>query len=185
MKFLSILTLLILMKMQETFINRIKSLSTYIHIQPNFWYKKLVDPTSEPLYQNDQEESLNTMNLPEAWGISSGQGVVVAVLDTGLRIDHEEFCPNAVVDNVTNTLDLNGCTKVVAPRDFITSLPSGCNAVPGVDYTVADGLPFDDDGHGTHVSGIVAASKNSKGIIGTAYDSKVMPIRVLAKCILK
>ena len=77
--------------------------------------------------------------------VSTGQGKV-AILDTGLKITHEEFCPAATVVTNTQFVDLNGCTKVVSPKDFVTGIPQGCNPIIGVDYTQEDNLPHDDQG---------------------------------------
>lgn len=169
----------------DAFLEKVKSLDSYVHVQPNYWYKTQVDPTTEPLYSVHKSTDFNTMNIGDSWEVSTGQGVKVAVLDTGLKITHEEFCPAATVVTNTQFVDLNGCTKVVSPKDFVTGIPQGCNPIIGVDYTQEDNLPHDDQGHGTHVSGIVAASKNNKGIIGMAYDAQIMPVRVLAKCVIK
>ena len=51
--------------------------------------------------------------------------------------------------------------------------------VPGQDYVDATTVPSDGSGHGTQVSGIVAAANNTIGVIGTAPDAKVMPLRIL------
>jgi thermitase len=51
--------------------------------------------------------------------------------------------------------------------------------VPGHDYIDGDAIPTDGLGHGTQVSGIVAAVNNTIGVIGTAPDAKVMPLRIL------
>src|SRR3954471_14685856 len=52
--------------------------------------------------------------------------------------------------------------------------------VPGHDFVDNDDTPQDENGHGTHVTGIVAANAgNGKGIEGVAPGAKVMPIRVL------
>ena len=51
--------------------------------------------------------------------------------------------------------------------------------VPGHDYVDRDEVPTDGSGHGTQVSGIVAAANNTIGVIGTAPDAKVMPLRIL------
>jgi serine protease len=49
----------------------------------------------------------------------------------------------------------------VAPRDFIWE----------------DELPFDLDGHGTHVSGTLGqATNNSAGVAGVAYNVRIMPV---------
>jgi subtilisin family serine protease len=54
--------------------------------------------------------------------------------------------------------------------------------VPGHDFVQNDDTPQDENGHGTHVSGIVAADEgNGKGIEGVAPGASVMPIRVLDK----
>jgi subtilisin family serine protease len=54
--------------------------------------------------------------------------------------------------------------------------------VPGHDFVQGDDTPQDENGHGTHVSGIVAADAgNGKGIEGVAPGASVMPIRVLDK----
>ena len=52
--------------------------------------------------------------------------------------------------------------------------------VPGWDFVGNDATPQDDNGHGTHVAGIVAAvADNGKGVIGVAPDVKIMPVKVL------
>jgi thermitase len=51
--------------------------------------------------------------------------------------------------------------------------------VPGHDYIDGDAVPTDGSGHGTQVSGVVAAVNNTIGVIGTAPDAKVMPLRIL------
>jgi subtilisin family serine protease len=54
--------------------------------------------------------------------------------------------------------------------------------LPGHDFVEKDDTPQDENGHGTHVTGIIAAAAgNGKGIEGVAPDASVMPIRVLDK----
>jgi thermitase len=49
----------------------------------------------------------------------------------------------------------------------------------GWDYVNNDGDPSDDQGHGTHVAGILAAAINNQGVVGIAPNVKLMPIKVL------
>ena len=84
----------------------------------------------------------------DAWAIGKGRGAVVAVLDTGVDLTHE---------------DLDG---QLAPG--------------GRDFTNDDAVPQDDNGQGTHVSGIIAASTGNKtGVAGIAHQSRILPVRVL------
>ena len=56
----------------------------------------------------------------------------------------------------------------------------GGRLISGFDFVGNDGNPSDGDGHGTHVTGIVAANRgNNIGISGIAPGAQVMPIRVL------
>lgn len=56
--------------------------------------------------------------------------------------------------------------------DFVTSRLSGFDGGPDLDWTK------DDTGHGTHVSGTIAAARNGIGVIGVAPDAEVYTVRV-------
>jgi serine protease len=117
------------------------------------------------------------MNQVGAWDISTGSGVRVAVIDTG----------------ITTHSDLSGQT--VGGYDFISD-SSAARDGNGRDSNPADqgdwygnnecGIGYPASGsswHGTHVTGtIVALTNNAKGIAGVAYGAKVVPVRVLGKC---
>src|SRR5690606_20344219 len=103
----------------------------------------------------------------QAWDTTSGAGAVVAVLDTG----------------ITSHSDLNA--NVLPGYDFISS-----SSVAG-DGNGRDSDPSDpgdyyggyaSSWHGTHVAGTVAAlTNNAKGVAGTAYGAKIVPVRVLGR----
>lgn len=123
------------------------------------------------------------IHAPEAWDTSAGEGVVVAVLDTGY-VDHS---------------DLNG--NIIGGYDFISAYgqdPQNPDVAGDGDGRDADAhdtgdwtdasMPWcgritDSSFHGTHVAGTVAAvTNNGIGLAGVAYNAKVQPVRVLGHC---
>ncbi|WP_173915042.1 S8 family peptidase [Streptomyces barkulensis] len=126
--------------------------------------------------QWDLFESTAGMRVPGAWDRSTGQGTVVAVLDTGY-VAHSDLAANIVsgydfVSNSTNARDGDG--RDSDPADEGDWFYAGeCGAT----YDSASSW------HGTHVAGTIAASTNNgKGIAGIAHGAKIQPVRVLAKC---
>ncbi len=135
-----------------------------------------IDRLNQPLYvPNDTRygeqwhyfESVGGLNLPAAWDHSTGSGVVVAVLDTG----------------ITNHSDLNA--NVVAGYDFIStaSVAGDGNGRDSDPSDVGDASGgYSSSWHGTHVAGTVAAvTNNNKGVAGVAFNAKIQPVRVLGK----
>jgi subtilisin family serine protease len=110
------------------------------------------------------------LNLPPAWELSQGQGVVVATLDTGTKLDHPDLAPNIW----TNFREIPGNGKDDDGNGYIDD-------VHGVDLTTTRrGQDLNDDnGHGTHVAGIIAAAANGRGVVGVAYRAKIMTVKVL------
>lgn len=102
----------------------------------------------------------NMLNLQKAWDIKKGNhDIIVAVLDTGISIDHEDIKDNLYL--------VPGCDLIDKDDD-----PSDTK------YDEKEGdVIFS---HGTHVAGIISAvTDNKKGIAGVAWNVKIMPIRVL------
>ncbi|ALU45662.1 S8 family peptidase [Pseudoalteromonas rubra] len=134
---------------------------------------------NDPRYSDQWHyfESAGGINAPAAWDKSTGNGVVVAVLDTGYR-PHTDLNPNILqgydmISNLSVANDGGG-------RDSDARDPGDAVSANECGYTHS---ARSSSWHGTHVAGTVAAvSNNGEGVAGVAYDAKVVPVRVLGKC---
>ena len=102
--------------------------------------------------------------------IAPGAGTVVAVIDTGVDYTHEDLAANMW----TNTAELNGTPGVDDDGNGYIDDIYGVNVTASGEQA---GDPMDDNGHGTHVAGIIAMSSNKIGGVGLAWGSKIMAIK--------
>ena len=138
----------------------------------------------------------SSINAPEAWGLlPASASIVVAVLDTGVRLDHPDLAGQLV-----NGYDMIGFGSPGALSTAIANDGGGHDADPSdpgdwvnaadksVDSplrsTCEDEPNSNSSWHGTRVAGLIAASTDNRvGIAGVGWGRlKVLPIRVLGKC---
>jgi serine protease len=109
---------------------------------------------NDPLYKHQWH--MDQIGMPQAWPLAETEGVIVAVIDTGVAYENRgkfHLVP-----------DLEG-VKFVKGYDFVGN------------STHAD----DDHGHGTHVAGTIAqATNNGIGVAGVAPGVSIMPLKVLS-----
>jgi subtilisin len=91
-------------------------------------------------------DNVKQIYADQAWTISTGAGIKVAVLDTGIDYTHPDLAPN---------------------------YKGGMSFVKGITS------PMDDQGHGTHCAGIIAAARNGSGLVGVAPDASLYAVKVL------
>lgn len=104
----------------------------------------------------DRQWALPAVGAAEAWDRGTGDGIRIAVVDTGVDLGHE---------------DLAGKTTAHV----------SCIGARG-DPTQCTGSGQDDHGHGTHVAGIAAAATfNGRGVAGVAPNARIMAVRVLQR----
>ena len=111
---------------------------------------------NDPFYQ--YQWNLQQLEFERTWDINTGgaSSVVVAIIDSGVAYKAE------------------GSAYAQAPDLASTTF------VPGYDFIWDDDNPLDLDGHGTHVTGIVAQStNNNEGVAGIAFNTSIMPIKAL------
>ncbi|MBF0386711.1 MAG: S8 family serine peptidase [Candidatus Omnitrophica bacterium] len=134
--------------------------------QPDYMAKSSLT-TSATTIENLQWP-LTLIGAPAAWEVSKGAGTIVAIIETGVDINHPDLLPN-LWRNPNETIngiddDGNGYVDDVHGWNFINN---------NGDVT---GLT----GYGTNAAGIVAAvGNNTYGVIGVAPLAKVMPIKAL------
>jgi subtilisin family serine protease len=109
------------------------------------------------------------VNSPEVWARGyQGQGVIVAVVDSGVDYNHADLNSNIW----TNTREIAGNSIDDDNNGYIDD-------VHGWDFVQRDNDAMDVNGHGTHVAGTIAARNDGVGLTGVAYGAKIMPVRVL------
>ncbi len=125
-----------------------------------------------PLYGDGwgtKDWGLNDIQAPDAWLAGyTGKGIVVAVVDTGVDYLHTDLSQNIW----TNKLEIAGNGIDDDKNGYVDD-------IYGYDFVNKDGYALDDNGHGTHVSGIIAGLNNGYGVTGVAYDATIMPVKVL------
>lgn len=132
----------------------------------------IADIAKNPYHKS--QHNLNTHEIKEAWKYmdknfnkkGGSPDVIVAVIDTGVDYNHLDLR-----DNIwTNINEI--------PNNGIDDDNNGyVDDYYGYDFVGNDKDPMDDNGHGTHVAGVIAASNNDIGVVGVAYNCKIMSLK--------
>jgi serine protease len=128
------------------------------YAEPNYLYQASFIP-NDPRYK--EQWHMKMINVEEAWDSATGDGAIVAVIDTGVAFEDYK--------------DKKGTYHRVPDL-------AKTKFVKGYDFIDDDEHANDDNGHGTHVAGTIAQSTNNKlGVVGVAHKASIMPLKVLTR----
>lgn len=134
--------------------------------QPNFYYGIHLTP-NDPSFGSLW--GMTKISAPQAWETSIGShSVVIANIDTGTRLDHEDLAANLW----TNPGEI--------PNNGIDDDNNGfVDDYHGYDFFFNDPDPSDEHNHGTHTAGTLGAvGNNGLGVVGVNWNVKIMSIKI-------
>lgn len=139
------------------------------------------DPFFSQYQWNFRTDNPGGINAEAAWDTSTGEGVVVAVLDTGVLPDHPDMNSGQLLEGYDFMTDPWMSRRPTADRVPGALDYGDWNPVANECYS---GSPVQESSwHGTHVAGTVAeTTNNALGAAGLAHGAKVLPVRVLGRC---
>ena len=120
-----------------------------------------VPPAGDPL--SGQQWDMELIRAWRAHATATGEAVRVGVMDTGVDANHPDLKPNF---------------NYTLSRNFTVDMPDidgPCADEP--DKSCTDAPTVDENGHGTHVAGTIAAARNGVGIVGVAPDAEIVNLR--------
>lgn len=106
---------------------------------------------------------ISKFNFPDIWRETKGEGIKVAVIDTGVTESH----PDIEFEKTLNFVGISGTSWWDSINNKVI--------VPDVDYSTY--IPA--HSHATHVSGIIGAKDNTEGMVGVAPECKIYSLRAL------
>lgn len=105
--------------------------------------------SNEPLFEQQWYFEANALNVTPAWDLSTGNNILIGVMDTGIDISHSDL-KNNIIDG---------------GWDFVNN-----------DNTVFDDGESE---HGTNVAGVISAAINNTGMVGVAPNAKILPLKII------
>lgn len=151
-----------------TLARRLEQNSVVFWAEPNGLVHASGITPNDNFYQARQW-NLRLIGLPEAWVFTTGDTRSIAVIDTGVDLDH----PDLVAKIWTNLEEIPDNGEDDDGNGYVDD-------VHGWNFVHGDAAPQDDNSHGSHVAGIAAAhTDNNTGIAGVAWQSPIMPLKAL------
>jgi subtilisin family serine protease len=155
----------------------LEQLPDVLYAEPNYVYRggsTIPNDTRFGELWGLHQASDKDVDAPEAWDVTTGSSdVVVAIVDSGLAFGHPDLAPNIW----TNSGETGGGKETNGIDDDSNGRIDDWR---GWDVIDGDNHPIDEQDHGTHVGGTVAARGNDgTGVVGVSWSSKLMAVRVL------
>jgi len=167
----------------EQVVQELSQSSDIEYAEPNYIYHEESDP-NDPYFldqypssvgsrdpnwnpPHDYQWNIKKTNSVDNWQVDVS-GIIVAVIDTGLDVNHPDL------GNVwVNPAEI--------PGDGLDNDSNGCiDDINGCHFGTSAGNIADDDNHGTHVSGIISAkTNNSVGLAGITGNAKIMAVKAM------
>jgi len=138
------------------------------YAEPDGFHAMSFTPT-DPGYT--RQWNMRLLEMERAWAINEGaRDVVIAILDSGLAMAN---------DVLVFPRFFNGQLLTVAvPFAPATDIATSGRLVAPYDFLYEDNLPYDMDGHGTHVTGTALQRANAESGVGMAFNARVMPLKI-------
>ncbi|MCC5843939.1 MAG: immunoglobulin domain-containing protein [Verrucomicrobia bacterium] len=119
---------------------------------------------NDPQFQDGTLWGMNNIKGPGGWAIqNTAEDVIIGVIDTGVNYNHPDLGDNMWINP--------------SPGSY----PGISGDIHGINAITMSGDPMDDQGHGTHVAGTVAAvGNNGVGVVGVAWEAQIMGLKFLS-----